>query len=344
MADSHDTDLARRQLRCAFAALDEELSRVGCERPSSATIREHLHALTALAGLAELDFGPAAAGYELLYSPDADAPGLMAAAHEIEALREAIAELYDRKGALCPEQQTAQPSGTVESVEASSAAESGREVTEELFGPAEGSNPQLSTGVVARSSPGIRRLATLLIGVIVVCVTVGIALWGKRGRDADPYRLDIPAEDLTEHFRTVLHKRPRDLEAHRWLASYAYRNRHYGSAVYHYEWLIKLNPRDAEALNSLAWLLLTASKKKFRDPTRALPLAERAAAASKRRKPHILDTLAVAHFQLDQKDKAISIIQEALALELKPRESEYYRRREEKFMSETPPGVWHGRD
>jgi tetratricopeptide (TPR) repeat protein len=66
--------------------------------------------------------------------------------------------------------------------------------------------------------------------------------------------------------------------------------------------------------NNYAWLLLTVEPVDLRDPTRALPIAERAVAMSERRDASRLDTLAVAHSMLGHLDEAIAIEREALAL------------------------------
>lgn len=344
MDEPDDSEAARPKLRSALAGLDEALSRAGCARPSSATMREHLNALSALEGLAHTDLGSAAAGYELLYSPNAAAAELRAAALEVEGLRDSISDLHERMGPLRPEPNAPQASDAAEVVAPASGGQAWPAGLEEFLGRAEGPNPQLASRAIANSSTALRWLAALLMGAALVGTTAGIALWGRRGKAIEPHQMDLPPDDLTERFRDLLHKQPKHLEAHRWLADYAHRRRRYGSAIYHYEWTIKLKPRDAAALNNLAWLLLTAAKTKFRDPNRALELAQRAAAASKRQQAHILDTLAVALFQLGQKGKAIETVREALALKLTHSQTQYYKRREQKLMSETPPGVWRDRD
>jgi tetratricopeptide (TPR) repeat protein len=77
-----------------------------------------------------------------------------------------------------------------------------------------------------------------------------------------------------------------------------------------YELLLSDVPRDAGALNDLAWLYLTSDEPAVRDPKRGLELALRALAIS--RQPSILDTAAEARFQAGQTDEAVKLEQEAL--------------------------------
>ena len=130
------------------------------------------------------------------------------------------------------------------------------------------------------------------------------------------------------------------MEAHRRLADHYYDLRKYARAMYHHEWVIKLDPDNAHSLNNLAWLLLTASRKEFRDPARGLRLAKRAVHASRGEEAHIVDTLAVAYFQNGQKERALQTFEEAPVFEHDPEAQKLFRRRREKFMREVPPGNW----
>jgi hypothetical protein len=74
------------------------------------------------------------------------------------------------------------------------------------------------------------------------------------------------------------------------------------------------HPAAVAALNSLAWLLATCLDSKVRDGQTALRLAEEVVAATGRTNANYLDTLAAAHAELRQFDKAVSVQQEAIAL------------------------------
>lgn len=87
----------------------------------------------------------------------------------------------------------------------------------------------------------------------------------------------------------------------------------YGKAVSAYEKSLVLGPETAVALNNLAWILLTAPDKSIRDKERALGLAEKAVAME--RSAPFLDTLAEAHYADGNPGLALSLIEEAMALE-----------------------------
>jgi hypothetical protein len=77
-----------------------------------------------------------------------------------------------------------------------------------------------------------------------------------------------------------------------------------------YELLVADVPRDAGALNDLAWLYLTTTDPALRNPPRGLELALRAVAIN--RAPSILDTAAEARFQAGQPAEAVKLEQEAI--------------------------------
>jgi tetratricopeptide (TPR) repeat protein len=79
-----------------------------------------------------------------------------------------------------------------------------------------------------------------------------------------------------------------------------------------FELLVSEVPRDAGALNDLAWLYLTSDDLSLRNPQRGLELALRAVAIS--RSPAILDTAAEARFQNGQPEEAVKLEREALDL------------------------------
>jgi Zn-dependent protease with chaperone function len=96
-----------------------------------------------------------------------------------------------------------------------------------------------------------------------------------------------------------------------------------------YEQALRLAPDNTEALNNLAWLLLTAQEPTLRNPEKALLLAEKAAA--KTRTPHVLDTLATAHWANGNREAALALEAEALART--GRHQEFYRGQMEKFRT-----------
>ncbi|HEX9715848.1 MAG TPA: M48 family metallopeptidase [Desulfurivibrionaceae bacterium] len=96
-----------------------------------------------------------------------------------------------------------------------------------------------------------------------------------------------------------------------------------------YEQALRLAPDNTEALNNLAWLLLTAQEPTLRNPEKALLLAEKAAA--KTRTPQVLDTLATAYWANGNRAEALALEEEALARAGAHRE--FYRSQMEKFRT-----------
>jgi cytochrome c-type biogenesis protein CcmH/NrfG len=79
-----------------------------------------------------------------------------------------------------------------------------------------------------------------------------------------------------------------------------------------YREVIRLAPSNAEALNNLAWLYVTAKDRRLYRPERALALAEAAVKLSP--DAHVIDTLAEARFCTRDFAGALQAIEAALAL------------------------------
>jgi tetratricopeptide (TPR) repeat protein len=105
-------------------------------------------------------------------------------------------------------------------------------------------------------------------------------------------------------------------------------------ALESYERALELEPLNAETMNNLAWLLLTARNETLRDPRRALTLARGAVALHPG--GHILDTLATAYWANGLTGEALQT--EAHALHADPGHGTYYRSQMEKFRSQQPEG------
>jgi Zn-dependent protease with chaperone function len=96
-----------------------------------------------------------------------------------------------------------------------------------------------------------------------------------------------------------------------------------------YEEAIRLDPRNPQALNNLAWLYATSKDPKLDKPERALALAEMAVRLAPT--PHILDTLAEARWRAHDTAGALQAIDAALAQ--KPANRDYYLGQREKFLA-----------
>jgi tetratricopeptide (TPR) repeat protein len=86
-------------------------------------------------------------------------------------------------------------------------------------------------------------------------------------------------------------------------------------------------------LNDRAWYIATSSDSTRQDLEAALLLAERAVFETERAEPAVLDTLAEVLFRLEQYEKAIATIDEAIAGDP---ERSYYREQRLRFTGERP--------
>ena len=100
-------------------------------------------------------------------------------------------------------------------------------------------------------------------------------------------------------------------------------------AVSNYEKALALNPRDADILNNLAWLLATSNGKPQYDPQRALQLARQA--VQLKSAAHIWDTLAQALFVNGHIEAAVAA--EEKALSMNPEDRTIYEDQLRKFKS-----------
>jgi tetratricopeptide (TPR) repeat protein len=93
-----------------------------------------------------------------------------------------------------------------------------------------------------------------------------------------------------------------------------------------YEKALDIDASDPGVLNNFAWFLATVPDMTLRDPQRAIPFAEKAVESKKL--PQYMDTLAEAYYAAGSFQKAVEIINEAIALEP---EYEYLKEQLEKF-------------
>lgn len=115
-----------------------------------------------------------------------------------------------------------------------------------------------------------------------------------------------------------------------------YSMKDYEKTIEAYERAIAQNPEDAESLNNLAWLYATCEDERFRNPSRALQLAQQA--VDLQPVAHILDTLAESFFVNGHYEAAIKV--EQRALQAAEGDQGYYQKQLEKFralLRETRP-------
>ena len=93
---------------------------------------------------------------------------------------------------------------------------------------------------------------------------------------------------------------------------------------------------DARSLNGIAWFLATCDDSKLRDGSGAIGFADRVVAATSRKDPNILDTLAAAYAEAGQFTNAVRIEQEAITLLHTESEITNYTSRLRLYESNTP--------
>ena len=96
------------------------------------------------------------------------------------------------------------------------------------------------------------------------------------------------------------------------MAQFMHQDADWQAAVEAYERVLEAQPENTDALNGLAWLLVTADDQTFHDPPRALRLAERACARS--RESHVWDTLAETLYANGRFAEAVEAAETALEL------------------------------
>lgn len=105
-------------------------------------------------------------------------------------------------------------------------------------------------------------------------------------------------------------------------------------AVSAYEDSIQLSMDNAAVLNNYAWLLATVEEASFKNPEKALYLAEKASQIEV--SPHIMDTLAECYFLNGRFQEAVTA--ESAALKLAGKGDPYYRKQLERFQRAAEKG------
>jgi tetratricopeptide (TPR) repeat protein len=113
------------------------------------------------------------------------------------------------------------------------------------------------------------------------------------------------------------------------LGDFYYDRKNYEGALRAYEQSLRLKPENSHVLNNLAWLYATCEDETFRNPEKALELAQKAVALEE--VPHILDTLAESYYVNGRFEEAVSA--EKRALEQVENDRDHYEEQLRKFMN-----------
>ncbi len=186
----------------------------------------------------------------------------------------------------------------------------------------------------AIADPGIarrhhRRIKKGLLIYLLLCILLCLPglHWRRNG-----LARKLHYRYLCQRLEHLLEERPGNGRLHLALGSLYLECGQELPAFQHLEQALVHRPRDPEALNNLAWLLLTAKEEALRDYPRALELARRA--ARYKAAPHILDTLAEACWRARRAAEAIAIEQQALEKLPPGSNRDHYRKQLEKFRRE----------
>jgi hypothetical protein len=112
-----------------------------------------------------------------------------------------------------------------------------------------------------------------------------------------------------------------------------------GEVRQHSERALAARPGWATAMADLAWVLAADPDPAARDPRRALVLAEGAASATKRRDVGVLEALAAACAARGDYARAVSVLEEGLALVDAGAPAERLRRHQAHYRLRLPPAL-----
>jgi tetratricopeptide (TPR) repeat protein len=117
-----------------------------------------------------------------------------------------------------------------------------------------------------------------------------------------------------EYWQQALRLNPNDDKTHSRLTQALADEGKTAEAVRHLEESLRINPNSANSIGILAWILATSGDSSFRDPNRAIELAERACRLTDYANPHMLDVLAAAYAAAGRFSDAVTTAEKALAL------------------------------
>ena len=177
---------------------------------------------------------------------------------------------------------------------------------------------------ISRHDSKLRKSVAAYLAGILLIGAVGYQLnFGDTGRL-------LNAHFFEKILQRELQRTPHNAQLYTMMGDLYYSRNRFTETIQAYEHAISLDPNDPQTLNNLAWLFATCEDETFRDPVRAVALAEKAVELNQ--SPHILDTLAESYFVNGRREAAIDAGKQALNLAKEKRP--YYKEQLEKFMKQ----------
>jgi len=165
-----------------------------------------------------------------------------------------------------------------------------------------------------------KSIAIYLVGIILIGGVAYNLNFGETGKKLNKHLFE-------KILLRELQKTPDNSNLLTTLGDLYYSINDYEKTIHAYQKSIKFKSDNPRALNNLAWLYATCDDIKFRDPIKALELAQRAVELQKA--AHILDTLAESYYINGKYEEAVYA--EKLALELAKKDRFYYKKQLNKF-------------
>lgn len=333
MQDELQTEEARAQLRAPLEALEA----MGLGRPSHLTMENYLHLLATGALLSEpvveaylTVFQEVQYGQTDLIEVDLSSPTADLAAEVAALSRADEADLEWASLQLNPPQvKDPAPPPQMPALADASAKEGVQDLAQQIprlvtagkvHGALVGSAPMAAGRIQQLPSPKLLGLGLFLLltwSAVMLALgyrnadriqsTVG---WVQRRGQPPPPKPATPRQKV-EQLRASAGRAPTDKEKWMRYALVAQGVHEYADAMHAYRYVIGRWPKEAMALNNLAWLYLTAQAPYARDAREGLLLAEQAYALDQA--PYITDTLAEACFQNGMVERAVKLEEDALA-------------------------------
>jgi tetratricopeptide (TPR) repeat protein len=122
------------------------------------------------------------------------------------------------------------------------------------------------------------------------------------------------ADEAIIHYEYSVELKPDQPQVHRDLGFIFHQEDNFERVIYHWEKALELNPDNIELINNLAWIIATHSNAAFRNPEKAIRLAEKACELSSYEIAGSLDTLSAAYAAAGRFPEAIAAAEKALKL------------------------------